>query len=300
MNTIKFAVCTLAAAISASALADWSFNVGYAWRSQADTSFKGASAQGRSGGNYADGHVNDGVTAEGYPDWEGDNFSQLPSRTVAGKYDYALLLNGSEANGSGGSDDSASGLTASIGCDLYRQDAFDISAVLRFAGYWGFENSSAGGASTYLDTYRFTGLLAGIDPEPSPANYDIPEFEGREYLSGGPGGRVTLKSDLYQLALGPKVTWHAASWLDIYGGAEVLCCFANDRLDAGGASTDEVNNLWGLGLSAGFTGWLDESVGIFGQIGYEWIEDDEISVQGVRAETDYSSLILSVGLRFRF
>lgn len=300
MNTIKLSVLAVVSAVTASAFADWNFNVGYAWRQQAETSFKGAAAQGQPGGNYADGHVNLGERAEdGYPDWEGGNPYQLPSRTVAGVYDYALFFNGSEATGSGGSDDSASGLTASIGCDLYQQDAFDISAVLRFAGYWGFKNSSAGGFSTYLDTYRFTSIHVG-EETPARLNGDEPEYEGREYLSGGPGGRVTLKSDLYQIGLGPKATWHAASWLDIYGGVEALCTFANSELDAGGASTDEVNCLWGVGGHVGFTGWFIENVGIFGQIGYEWIEDDEVSVQGVRAETDYSSLVLSAGVRVRF
>ena len=34
--------------------------------------------------------------------------------------------------------------------------------------------------------------------------------------------------------------------------------------------------------------------------GYEWIDKDEVSVNGISAETDFSSLVLSAGLQFRF
>ena len=302
MKTIKLSVFAVVSAVSVSAFADWNFNIGYAWRSQAETSFKGAAAQTPAGGVYSDGHVNlGGTAADGYPDWDGGTIGSVQNRTVPTANDYVLILNRADSVAGGSDEDSAHGLTASVGYDLYEGEVISLAANLRFAGYWGIENSSAGGYAAYRDTYRFTGLLSGIDPSPDRTNFDAPDaYVGREYLAGGPGGRVTLKSDLYQIGLGPKVTWHVLSCLDVYGGVEALCTFVNSELDAGGASTDEVNCLWGVGGHVGFTGWMTENIGFFGQVGYEWIDEDDVAVQGIRAETDYSSLVLSAGLQIRF
>lgn len=46
--------------------------------------------------------------------------------------------------------------------------------------------------------------------------------------------------------------------------------------------------------------WTTENIGFFGQVGYEWIDEDDVSVRGVRATTDYSSLVLSAGIQVRF
>lgn len=278
----------------------WNLNVGYSWRAKAKTFFSGGAPAAP--GVYSDGSIStDGKTWSGTIDELSVRSGGTDTGTkMAGVSDYALRINRSEGVVASGSDeDCAHGLTASIGYD-FGDGPVALGLNLRFAGYWGIKNGTRGGYCEYNDYYRFDNVR-GAAPNPTYDSVNPNLADGRrEYIAGGPGGRVTLKSDLYQIALGPKVTWHAASWLDIYGGAEVLCCFANERLDAGGAKTDEVNNLWGVGINAGLTGWLDENFGIFGQIGYEWIDEDDVSVKGIRAETDYSSLVLSAGVRVRF
>lgn len=304
MNTIKIAVLAAVAAISTSALAGWSFSAGYAWRQQADTSFKGGkTAQTAPGGVYDDGRANLGaIAADGYYDWDGGTFVGIPSRTVVGKDEYALALNRKEAVAAGGDEEGAHGLTLSAGYGFYETEAFELAAVLRFAGYWGLGNGGRGGYADYDDTYRFGGgLLVDEGVLPARDNYDrLDTYEGRSYRAGGPDGRIRLKSDLYQIGFGPKVTWHVFSCLDVYGGVEALCTFVNSELDAGGARADEVNCLWGVGGHVGFTGWVTENVGFFGQVGYEWIDEDDVSAKGVSAKTDYSSLVLSAGVQVRF
>ena len=301
MKKTFFAVAVLA---SGFALAEgWSLTVGYAWRSQADTSFRGGAPA--AAGAYANGSV----SADG-SEWSG-TIDELPVRSggidtgtkEAGVSDYALLVGRTESVVSGGGDDDfAHGLTASVGYDFLDVGPVSFGANLRFAGYWGIENGVRGGFCSYNDYYRFDNVL-GDAPDPENDNVNPSIADGRrDYLAGGDlgGMRTTLKSDLYQIGLGPKVTWHVLSCLDVYGGVEALCTFANSELDAGGASTDEVNCLWGVGGHVGFTGWMTENVGLFGQVGYEWIDEDDVSVRGVRAETDYSSLVLSAGLQVRF
>lgn len=303
MNTTKMIGFAIAAMVSTTALAGFNFNAGYAWRTQAKTSFKGLTKEiTPPGGIYKDGYINLGEYAEdGFPAWEGGSFGTEQNTTVPTENDYTLILNRSDSVASGSDDESAHGVTASVGYDFYEGETFSLGATLRFAGYWGIKNSRPGGYMVYNDTYRFTGLLDGIDPQPDRTNYDEPdEYLGRDYLVGGPGGRVTLKSDLYQIGLGPKATWHALSFLDVYGGVEALCCFTSSDLDAGGASTSEVNNLWGVGGHLGLAGCITENLGVFGQVGYEWIDEDDVSVKGIHAKTDYSSLVLSAGLQYRF
>ncbi len=280
----------------------WNLNVGYSWRAKAKTSFSGGAPAAP--GEYSTGSISaDGKT------WSGE-IDELPVRSsgidtgtkTAGVADYALRINRSEGVVASGSDeDCAHGLTASIGYD-FGDGPVALGLNLRFAGYWGVKNGTRGGYCEYNDYYRFDNVL-GDAPDPTRDSVNPNLADGRrEYIAGGAlgGMRTELKSDLYQIAFGPKVTWHVASWLDIYGGAEALCTFANSELSAGGAKTDEVNCLWGAGGYVGLTGWLAENVGIYGQVGYEWIDEDDVSVQGIRASTDYSSLVLSAGIQVRF
>lgn len=308
MNTIKIAfvfglACAawVASAESTSRVGPFTFSAGYAWRQQAKTDFKGAlSLPALAGGDYEDG----GMVEPGTVNWAGGYVNNvIPDDVTPGTYLYSLELTRSDSVGAGSDEDSMSGLNLAAGYDFWDNEVFAIGAQLRFAGYWGLKNSSSGGYSRYTDYFPFAAgpfpgdidvPLPGIDiASPADPNY-------RKYLAGGPGGRVTLRSDLYQIGLGPKVTWHVLSCLDVYGGVEALCTFVNSELDAGGASTDEVNCLWGVGGHVGFTGWMTENIGFFGQVGYEWIDEDEVSVQGIRAETDYSSLVLSAGVQVRF
>jgi len=308
---MKKSVFALAALSFLTATAgDWSFNAGYAWRSQAKTSFRGGTAA--TSGIYSDGSV----SADGSV-WSG-TIDELPVRSggidtgtkVAGVTDYALRLSRTESIVAGGSEeDSASGLNLSVGYDFYDVGTVLFGVSARFAGYWGIKNCARGGCCSYNDYYRFDSVL-GSEPNPvlDSVNPDLSDGR-RDYLSGGEltTMRTTLKSDLYQIGLGPKVTWSpfaewcpTLSWINVYGGVEILCNIAYNRLEAGGASSSSTDCLVGVGGNVGFVGNITDWCGVYGQIGYEWIDKDEVSVGGIRAETDYSSLVLSAGLQFRF
>ena len=234
---------------------------------------------------------------------------------VAGR-DYAVGASG---------EDAPLGLTLSAGYDFYRGETFAVGLNLRFAGYWNMKSETRGNYNaghTQIDYYSdhsiFTGcpVLGTFGEDVSP-DYDRPEANGwtQVYPDGLPteedyGSRAVstrLRSDLYQIGLGPKVTWSpfvgwcdCMSWLDVYGGVEVLCNLAHTEFDADGRSSSQTDCLLGFGGNVGLVGNITENIGIYGQVGYEWIDDTDVSTRGFKADVDYSSFVLSMGLKFRF
>ena len=57
---------------------------------------------------------------------------------------------------------------------------------------------------------------------------------------------------------------------------------------------------FGAGADIGLAAWLSENIGIYAEVGYEWIDEPNVSNGGMSAELDYSSLIVSTGLIVRF
>ena len=51
-----------------------------------------------------------------------------------------------------------------------------------------------------------------------------------------------------------------------------------------------------LGLAASIT----ENVGLFTEVGYEWIDKADMGLGRTDAEFDFSSLVVSAGVVFRF
>ena len=86
-------------------------------------------------------------------------------------------------------------------------------------------------------------------------------------------GKLTASSfrgDLYQIGLGPKVTWSpfvgwcdSLSWLDVYGGVEVLCNLARTEFDADGHSSSQTDCLLGFGGNVGLVGNITDNIGIY-------------------------------------
>ncbi len=143
----------------------------------------------------------------------------------------------------------------------------------------------------------------GSSSTPNAEPYEPYREAVSDTTSAGAGSRYVsarLESDLYQIAIGPRVTWHALSWLDVYGGVDVLVNFAAMDFKADGSSTSEVETLLGFGGCVGFDAYLTDWFGIYGQVGYEWIDDAEVSAGGIAGEADFSSLVVSAGVRFRF
>ena len=112
--------------------------------------------------------------------------------------------------------------------------------------------------------------------------------------------RTRYRADLWQLGVGPNVTWHALSWLDAYAGAEAILNLAAADFDANGASDSRTDCLLGFGGHVGLEAKLTDCLGLYGQVGYEWVDTSDVSAGGLRAEADFSSLVLSAGLVVRF
>ncbi len=113
------------------------------------------------------------------------------------------------------------------------------------------------------------------------------------------GGSVRWKGDLYQLGLGPKATVHCTEWLDAYAGCEMLVGISHSSLDTPSGRGSDTDARLGCGGYLGLAGWY-ECVGVFAQVGYDYLDDSSISAGGYRAKTDFSGLNLSVGLAVRF
>lgn len=290
MNLKTVILSVFLAGIASTGFAGWNVKAGYAWRQQAKTDFNAPSAAA-TGGTYLNGtYVNDNTwTFSGTFDtgryWDASYTTAL----------YSMGLTGSGFTGGGSDESAANGTTVGVSCDLWDNETFSVAFGGRFAGYWNMENEGAG-RSAYTDHFSFASPtpVMGLG---TPTAADPTHFEERVY---GAASRMRLNSDLYQIGLGPQVTWHALSFLDVYAGVEGLCNLVHADFDSGDASTSETDCRLGFAGNVGLAGWILENVGLYAQVGYEWIDEDRISVGGVSATTDYSSLVLSAGVQARF
>ena len=206
------------------------------------------------------------------------------------------------------------------GCyDFLQGETWSVGLNLRFAGYWNMKSSSRGrynAGSTRTEMWQDDYIFPDLSPEvafaPDPADTIL---ANGSTMQGDPvidtrGSRMVstrLRSDLYQIGLGPKVTWSPfvgwcewMEWLDVYGGVEVLCNLARTEFDADGHSSSQTDCLLGFGGNVGLVGNITENIGIYGQVGYEWVDKSDVSTGGFKADIDYSSLVLSAGVQVRF
>lgn len=80
------------------------------------------------------------------------------------------------------------------------------------------------------------------------------------------------------------MTWHALSWLDAYAGAEAILNLAAADFDANGSSTSRTDCLLGFGGHVGLEAKLTDCLGLYGQVGYEWVDASAASAGGLRTE----------------
>ncbi len=290
MNTKQIALFGMVSALAAlSAAADgFSASAGYAWRSRVRTKFERSATP--PGGAYDNGSLagNQNWTYAGaYENTRYADQNYTPAEPI-----YSMGLVRSEGVVDASDDSGAHGLNLSAAYGLWSTAAFELALQGRFAGFWDIENAAAAAGVTYTDYYSFGPLP--VDP-----TADEARFEERVQNASAPH-RVRLRADLYQIGLGPKATWHALSWLDVYAGADVLLNIAHASFSTDAGSSSDTDCLIGFGGNMGVVGRITKNVGIYGQIGYEWIDDSDMSAGGYRAETDYSSLVLSAGVQFRF
>ena len=315
MNTFGFAVMGLAAACAAAAQADgWRFSAGPAWRSRVEVKTSGsASAPLATLGANSVNYSYDTDNAQVVPD-PVDPTETLWDVPVT-RTEVIQATGDGVANLADSDDPSALGLNLSAGYDVYSGDWFSVGLGLRFAAYFDMKSSSSafldtGSTRTRVSRGWFLHENMPYPPTPLPAIPDsstCPTFrEGSVdpvtpvYGAGSRLVTARYRADLYQLAFGPNVTWHALSWLDAYAGVEAILNLAAVDFDANGSSTTRTDCLLGFGGHVGLEAKLTDNLGLYGQVGYEWVDTSDASAGGLRAEADFSSLVLSAGLVVRF
>lgn len=156
---------------------------------------------------------------------------------------------------------------------------------------------------TGTDWWLFTGgpypddrdFAYAPNPERDPS---VPTTWGPETVTRTPGQavRARLRADLYQVGLGPTVTWRAFPWLDAYAGAAALCSLASLDFDAGGSRASETRCRLGFAGEVGLAARLTDVLGLYAEAGYEWVDRCEASAGGLSARADFSSLVVSAGV----
>jgi len=343
MNRKLLVAVVLFSSLSAVAEGRWTFSAGPAWRSRVKMETHGTAYGNPQSDSVVDSRVRDYGSIEEFNARQQDSANWNLSTTADPKAGttapadskvwqttaerQTITVTGGDAYHAVYDTDTEAplGLNLQAGYDFYQAETWSVGLGIRFAGYWNMRSSASGalGSSTvrtrtYADSYRFLNDLyltgdpamdldsAASRPEATPSGSQ--SVGDVTYLVGD--GRVfstRLRSDLYQIGLGPKVTWtpfagvcDCMSWLDVYGGVEVLCNIAYTRFDADGSSTSSAECLIGFGGNMGLVGNITDWLGIYGQVGYEWIDKSDVSAGSFRSEIDYSSLVVSAGVQIRF
>ena len=206
------------------------------------------------------------------------------------------------------------GVKARTVYDVWQGDAISVGLGLRFAGYWNVRSSAFGAARGGSVTVRRTTdyYLYENGPYPDDGDFEFASPNAEPYLpyretsddettlfaSQVRGARLT--ADLYQIGIGPSVTWHALGWLDAYAGVAALCNIASFDMSAGAKDSSETQCRFGVAAEVGLIGYLTENFGIYGEVGYEWVDGFDTSVDGLSADVDFSSLMVSAGVVLAF
>ena len=279
---------------SLAALADanpWQISVGPAWRSRVKGSVSGTT---QSGYDKPDPSTK---TSFGAGDVEVVQDPDYPTDPAMQKYAYTRTQS---TTVTGGSDtDSPLGFRAALSRDVFAAGDFTFGLAATFAAYWRMESSVSGLTLRRKDIYYFSG--GPIPPAPVTPPFLPDAVPSSETLPGLPVGKAArLRSDLYQIGLGPQAMWHVCEGLDAYGRVEALCNIAHLDFDAGGARGTDTQCLLGFGGTLGLVARLTERLGLYAEAGYEWIDRAETDLGGMRADVDFSSLVVSAGLSFGF
>ena len=329
-NKTLILMATALCAASAAQAGGWRLSVGPAFRARMKTEMRGAPTvsdtasrtytdryRDMQNGNYAayEGDV------QARPDWADDG---LGTFVPVGAELYAISADYAETtvhyDGSGSAIDatdrpSSLGVKAKAGYDFFENETFSVGLDLRFAGYWNMRSSAAGRiagstetTATMRDWWYFEGGPYPADGAYAHNDYATPTRHGSpETVSSAVGAttagrsvRSRICADLYQVGLGPTVTWHAFSWLDAYAGVAALANIAALDFEAGASKASETQCRFGLAGEVGLAAYVTENLGLYAEVGYEWVDNFDATAGGLSADVDFSSLVVSAGLAFRF
>ena len=328
-------VLVLAAALCVAATAEaggWRLSVGPAYRARMKTEMRGAPTvadttettktdryRDMENGNWGGAYAGD---SEARPDPADDG---LGTFVPVGAELWGISATYSETtvayDGNGSAIDatdrpSALGLKARVGYDFYESDTLAVGLDLRFAGYWNMKASASGRiagsrATTkeMKDWWLFEGGPYDMTTPPAFADGWQPTLDpgSRKEVSSVVGAttagrtvRARIRADLYQIGLGPTVTWRAFPWLDAYAGAAALCNLTSLDFDAGASRTSETKCGIGFAGEVGLMARLTDSLGLYAEVGYERVDGFDAAADGIAADVDFSSLVVSAGLTYRF
>ena len=319
-NVILMAAVVCAAAANAGG---WRFSAGPAWRSSVKMETRGAApvstVPASSTRDYSDRYRD--LESGNWTPYAGDaELRDDPSPdampgdqvwAIGGDFLETVVTPGAGAAGVDASDTrSTLGLKAKVGYDFFENETLSVGLDLRFAAYWDLKSGFSGSSRRVTDWWLFTGGPYPEDPTGSrdfthsyldPDDECSPYEPYREYGAWGASNvRGRMKADLYQVGLGPTVTWHAFSWLDAYAGVAALCNIAALDFEAGSAKSSETKCRFGIAGEVGLAAYVTENLGLYAEVGYEWVDNFDATAGGLSADVDFSSLVISAGVAFRF
>ena len=309
----------LALAAATAQAEGWRFSAGPAWRSRVEVETSGsvsAPASVTSGSRSTD-YSYDLSSPSETPDTSpgaspGDTlWSVGATRTETVRAPGACRADFSDTDSP-----DALGFNLAASYDFFSGETLSFGLGLRLAAFFGMEASS----SRFLDTGSTRivvtsgrSLLETPFPPTPPTAPPPPADRDRLFIPGSvppdttvvPGAgsrrvRTRYRADLWQIGVGPNVTWHALSWLDAYAGAEAILNLVAADFDANGSSTSRTDCLLGFGGHVGLEAKLTDNLGLYGQVGYEWVDKCDISAGGIAADADFSSVVVTAGVIVRF
>jgi len=326
----KLMVVGVVAAAGMSAVAGgWNFSAGPSWRARMKSELSGSVPVASPAASHTAGYDKN---VPGKSDWTAGDIASgdivlkadpsTPGAGVwagVGNYQEVTVIPGAGAARIDSSDNNSPlGLRMNGGYDWDIGEHFALGVNLMFAGYWKMESSASGTANAgtetttkYSDYWLFSGGpypddpvdptdFTGFQTDPSPYTPYRDNYSVSTRSLGGQSVSARIRSDLYQIGLGPKATWHALSWLDAYACVNALCNIANMDLSTSGGNSSEVKCRFGIGADVGLAAYITDWFGLYADVGYEWVDKASTSCDGVSADVDFSSLVVSAGAIFRF
>lgn len=312
-----------AAVVSSSAFGGWELSVGPAWRSRAKSRISGSTQVTPPPASFS-------VTYDKVLPtlgWTGaepeivtvtDPVSSLLTYAATATRTETAVTPGSASGSLDSSDsDDSMGLKADATWNFYEEGALSVGVNFRFAAYWGMRSTvygSAGGSttvSTYTDYFLFSSgpypptvpgsplwPLFPLDATPSlPLRTPLAATTAPHPASAI---RARITGDLYQLGVGPRISYCAFDWLEAYAGAAALCNISHVDFEVNGGENSATCCRLGAGGEVGAIAWMTDNLGLYAEVGYEWIDEADAKVGGAKAKTDFSSLVVSAGVVIGF
>ena len=308
----------LALAAATAQAEGWRFSAGPAWRSRVEVKTSGSASAPASvtSGSRSTDYSYDLSSPSETPDTSPGASSGDTLWSVGATRTETVRVPGTgRADFSDADNPDALGFNLAASYDFFSGETLSFGLGLRLAAFFDMKASSSrildtGSTRTVVTSGRSL-LEAPFPPTPPTAP---PPTADRDRLftpgrivsdstvhgAGSRRVRTRYRADLWQIGIGPNVTWHALSWLDAYAGAEAILNLVAADFDANGSSTSRTDCLLGFGGHVGLEAKLTDNLGLYGQVGYEWVDASDASAGGLRAEADFSSLVLSAGLVVRF